>query len=140
MFERQRNMKTAQVQEMFERLGGLLPHGFPPPVLDMIGTDEVFGYRFKITPHYNAPVPNKAPKRARGRFDAATTSSTACKIGPIGFKEKASCRLVDVPYYHIATPAINDALRCVRKEKQEEARRGVAEEAQQGQDTPAEGL
>jgi hypothetical protein len=69
-------MKTAQVQEMFERLGGLLPHGFPPLVLDMIGTDEVFGYRFKITPHYNVPVPNKVPKRARGRFDAAMTSST----------------------------------------------------------------
>jgi hypothetical protein len=62
------------------------------------------------------------------------------KIGPIGFKEKASCQLVDVPYYHIATPAINDALHCVHKEKQEEARWGVAEEAQQGQDNRAEGF
>jgi hypothetical protein len=62
------------------------------------------------------------------------------KIGPIGFKEKASCRLVDVPYYHITTPAINNALRCVHEEKQEEARWGVAEEAQQGQDNPAEGF
>jgi tRNA/tmRNA/rRNA uracil-C5-methylase (TrmA/RlmC/RlmD family) len=62
VFEQQRNMKTVQVQEMFERLGGLLPHGFSPPVLDTIGTDKVFGYRFKIMPHYDVPVPNKAPK------------------------------------------------------------------------------
>jgi hypothetical protein len=60
-------------------------------------TDKVFGYRSKITPHHDTPVPNKAPKRAQGRGNAVTTSSTACKIGPIGFKEKASHQLVDVP-------------------------------------------
>ncbi len=32
--------------------------------------------------------------------------------------------MVDVPYCHIVTPAINDALCRTRKEKQEEARRG----------------
>ena len=121
--ERQRNMKTLQVQELFERLGGLSPTDFPP-VLDTIGTDEVFGYRSKITPHYDAPMQKKALKRARDNCDAATTSNIACEIGPIGFKEKASHRLVDVPYCHIATPAINDALRQIREDKREEARRG----------------
>jgi tRNA/tmRNA/rRNA uracil-C5-methylase (TrmA/RlmC/RlmD family) len=48
-FERQRNMKTVQVQKLFKQLGGMLPHRFPPPVLDTIGTDKVFGYRSKIT-------------------------------------------------------------------------------------------
>ncbi len=100
----------------------------------------IVGYWFKIMPHYNAPAPNKAPNRARGRGNAATTISTACKIGSIGFKEQASRRLVDVPYCHIVMPAINNALRCVCKEKQEEARRGVTEEAQQRRDAPAEGF
>jgi hypothetical protein len=59
-------------------------------------TDKVFGYRFKIMPHYDVAVPNKAPKRAQSRGNATTTSSTVCTIGPIGFKEKASCQLVDV--------------------------------------------
>jgi hypothetical protein len=63
-----------------------------------------------------------------------------CKTRPIGFKKKASRQLVDVPYCHIAMPAKNNALCCEQEEKQEEARRGVTEEAQQGQDTPAEGL
>ncbi len=88
VFERQRNMKTAQVQEMFEQLGGLLPHGFPPPVLDTIGTDKVFGYRAKITPHYDVPEPNKAPKRAQGRGNATTTSSTAIKLGPLASRRR----------------------------------------------------
>jgi tRNA/tmRNA/rRNA uracil-C5-methylase (TrmA/RlmC/RlmD family) len=109
----QRNMKTAQVQELFEQLGGLSPADFPP-VIGTIGTDEVFGYRSKITPHYDAPVQKRALKRARGNGDAAMTSNVACEIGPIGFKEEASCRLVDVPYCHITTPAINDALRRAR--------------------------
>jgi hypothetical protein len=90
-------MKTLQVQELFKQLGGLLPCGFPPLVLDMIRMDKVFRYRSKIMLHYNAPVPNKAPIRAQSRGNAATTSRTACKIGPIGFKEKASRQLVDVP-------------------------------------------
>ncbi len=83
-------MKTAQVQELFKQLRGLSPCGFSPPALDTIGTDKVFRYRSKITPHYDVPAPNKVPKRAQARGNAATTSSTACKIGPISFKKKAS--------------------------------------------------
>ena len=75
-----------------------------PPVLDTIGTDE----------HYDAPVQKKALKRA--------TASN----GLVGFKEKASHRLVDVSYCHIAAPAINDALRRTREG--------------QGRDVPAERL
>ncbi len=63
--ERQRNMKTVQVQELFEQLGGLPPTDFPP-VLDTNGMDEVFGYRSKITLHYDAPMQKKVSKRARG--------------------------------------------------------------------------
>jgi tRNA/tmRNA/rRNA uracil-C5-methylase (TrmA/RlmC/RlmD family) len=45
-------MKTEQVQELFERIGGLKAEDFPT-VLDTLGTEEVFGYRSKITPHYD---------------------------------------------------------------------------------------
>ncbi len=115
---------------MFKQLKGLLPCRFPPPVLDTIETDKVFRNRSKITPHYDVLAPNKAPKRAQGRGNARS----------VGFKKKASCQLVDVPYCHIATLGIIDTLCCARKEKQEEARQGVAEEAQQGRDAPAQGF
>jgi tRNA (uracil-5-)-methyltransferase len=120
----QRNMKTVQVQELFEQFGGLPSTDFPP-VLDMNRMIEVFGYRSKITPHYNVPMQKKVPKRAWGNCNAITLSNIACEIGPIGFKEKASLRLVDVPYCHIAMPEIIDALRRTREEKQEEARWGL---------------
>jgi hypothetical protein len=83
--------------------------------------DEVFGYRSKITPHYDTLMQKKVLKRARGNGDATTASNIACKLGPMGFKEMASRQLVDMPYCLIAMPVINDALRDTRKEKQEEA-------------------
>ena len=127
--DRQRKMKMAQVQELFERLGGFETHEFPA-VLKTQGTDEVFGYRSKITPHYEAPI------KKRGRRKALTSGDTAmsklCEIGPIGFKEKASRRLVDVPSCHIATPAINDALVQVRDNKREDARKGLLKKPTKG--------
>ena len=45
--ERQRQFKTEQVQDLFERVGGLDRESFPK-VLDTIGTDEVYEYRSKM--------------------------------------------------------------------------------------------
>ena len=120
--ERQRKMKTMQVQELFERLGGLKAEKFPS-VLETLGTDEVFGYRSKITPHYEAPLRSKPQKKndKSDHVNDGTSVNKSFEIGPIGFKEKASRRLVDVPYCHIATPAINTALFQLRAEKRAEA-------------------
>ena len=126
--ERQRQMKTIQVQELFERLGGVDGNDFPA-VLDTLGTSEVFGYRSKITPHYDAPMKKKGGRKAQPILDEA---SKKCEIGPIGFKEKASRRLVDVPQCHIATPAINEALVQLREDKREEARQGLLKKPTKG--------
>ena len=131
--DRQRKMKTMQVQELFERLGAFETHEFPA-VLDTLGTEKIFGYRSKITPHYDAPMTKKewrkAQTNAQNSGDAEVNKS--CEIGPIGFKEKASRRLVDVPYCHIATPAINDALVNIRDSKREEARQGLLKKPSKG--------
>jgi len=124
--DRQRQMKTIQVQELFERLGGLKADEFPS-VLPTLGTDEVFGYRSKITPHYDAPIKKKGRKNKDGSY-----KGIPCEIGPIGFKEKASHRLVDVPYCHIATPAINEALARVRDETRKDAREGKLKKPTKG--------
>jgi len=116
---KQRRMKTLHVQELFERLGGLSPKDFPT-VLDTIGTDEIYGYRSKITPHYDAPLKKKSQPKEE------------CTIGPIGFKEKASHRIVDVPYCHIATSTINYALRTIRDSARERARLGLLKKPTKG--------
>lgn len=76
------------------------------------------------TPHYEAPEKKK---------DKVTNNSLkSYEIGPIGFKEKASRRLVDVPYCHIATPAINMALEQIRSEKRIEASEGRLKKPSKG--------
>ncbi len=74
-----------------------------------IGTDEVYHYRSKITPHYDVP------KRLGGK---------SYEIGPIGFKEQQNTGLVDVPVCPIATEAINEKLAEVRTIRRREAIEG----------------
>lgn len=126
--DRQRKMKTVQVQELFEHVGGLKKENFPS-VLDTLGTDEVFGYRSKITPHYDAPLRSK---RRKSPEEVEALAKKSYEIGPIGFKEKSSRRIVDVPFCHIATPAINDALEKIRNEKREEAKAGKLKKPTKG--------
>ena len=104
--ETQRQWKTRQVSELYSHVGGLEEGVTYPTVLPASGTDETYHYRSKITPHY------EAPKNRDGLIDA------------IGFKQKASRRLVDVPYCHIATENINEKLTDVREAKFAEAREG----------------
>ncbi|KAL7553055.1 hypothetical protein ACHAWF_016303, partial [Thalassiosira exigua] len=164
----QRALKTTQVQDLFERVGGFKTQEFPT-VLATLGTEEVFGYRYfsvlhltwflskyahlhvtnclinysntsylivsanqrsKITPHYDAPLKKKGRKKQLTLGEAGASKS--CEIGPIGFKEKASRRLVDVEYCHIATPAINDALVRIRDAKRKEARQGLLKKPTKG--------
>jgi len=105
--ETQRQWKTRQVSELYNRVGGLEEGVTYPTVLPALGTDETYHYRSKITPHY------EAPKKNQGGL-----------INAIGFKQKASRRLVDVPYCHIATENINEKLTEVREAKFLEAKEG----------------
>tara|TARA_R100000027_G_scaffold48943_1_gene37534 strand:- start:12625 stop:13845 length:1221 start_codon:yes stop_codon:yes gene_type:complete len=82
--------KQTQVREVFERIGGINHEILPP-----IGSPKQYGYRSKITPHYQR-------WQEGGDF-------------PIGFLRVAQRqRIVDVPHCPIATPAINEALPEVR--------------------------
>ncbi|KAL3774521.1 hypothetical protein HJC23_004977 [Cyclotella cryptica] len=97
--ERQRAIKTQQVQELFEDWG--LKRDEFPKVLETL-------------------EPSLRSTNQKKDKDSGN-SLKSYEIGPIGFKEKASRRLVDVPYCHIATPAINTALEQIRNEKRMEA-------------------
>lgn len=108
----QRNWKQDQVQDLLERVGGFDSASFPS-VLPTLGTDEVYHYRSKITPHYDAPRNQKF-------------------ISAIGFKEKSSRRIVDVPECYIATHAINEKLTELRAEKQKECAEGTLRRPKKG--------
>ncbi len=91
-YERQLREKTGQVEELMQRLGGI-----DHPVNLAHGSPRVYGYRSKITPHYNKPDKDGHQ--------------------PIGFlKYGRRNQIIDVEQCPIATEAINEALPEARAE------------------------
>jgi 23S rRNA (uracil1939-C5)-methyltransferase/tRNA (uracil-5-)-methyltransferase len=102
-YERQLAEKTAQVVELMEKLGDI-----QHPVELAQGSPQVYGYRSKLTPHYNRPASDGTQ--------------------PIGFLRHGRRReIVDAPQCPIATNAINAAL----PEARAEARRAGGKKRRQ---------
>lgn len=76
-----------------------------------MGTDEIYGYRSKLTPHYDAPYRNK--------------KTDEYEMGPIGFQQVCSRQVIDVEECPIATPAINAKFRETRIELAQKAKEGL---------------
>jgi 23S rRNA (uracil1939-C5)-methyltransferase/tRNA (uracil-5-)-methyltransferase len=94
--------KRRQVAELLEHMAGV---SFPvdPP----IGSPREYGYRSKITPHFNAPKPDQAAEF------------------PIGFlRQGTRFDIVDVPRCPIATEGINERLRALRSDVRARAAAG----------------
>jgi 23S rRNA (uracil1939-C5)-methyltransferase/tRNA (uracil-5-)-methyltransferase len=92
-YDGQKRWKTNQIHELLKRLGGI-----ETEVQPCWGSPETYGYRSKLTPHYDKPKD--------GRLRA------------IGFQRFANRSIVDVPQCPIASPAINEALPQARAELQ----------------------
>lgn len=93
--------KTRQVSELLERLGKI---SFP--VAPCRGSPKIYGYRSKITPHF------ERPRAGEKKF-------------PIGFLAAGTARrLVDIPQCPIATDKINAALPAVRERVRAQAAAG----------------
>ncbi|KAL3935606.1 MAG: hypothetical protein SGARI_002906 [Bacillariaceae sp.] len=74
------------------------------------GTDEIYHYRNKLTPHYQAPV-----KMGDNEYE----------LEAIGFQQLFSRKLVDVEECPIGTPAINVKYKETRKSLHEQAKQGL---------------
>jgi tRNA (uracil-5-)-methyltransferase len=81
-----------------------LPSTSVPAPLTTIGSPLQYGYRTKITPHFDAP-----PKNLKGKED--------WKLW-IGFDEKGRKKVLDIEECPIATPVLNEALAPIREEVQ----------------------
>ena len=113
VIEAQRDWKTLQVSELLERIAGL-----PDTVVSAtVGTDEVLGYRSKITPHYDRPD---------------KIGDNSYRIRDIGFKQKTSRRLVDMAECAIATPAINTEWKDYRERLHQQAQAGELRRPKRG--------
>jgi 23S rRNA (uracil1939-C5)-methyltransferase/tRNA (uracil-5-)-methyltransferase len=92
------------------------------PVNAVIPSPREFGYRSKITPHFEPPRPSDESAGS----DLSPLASRLSPPFPIGFLKAASrFALVDVPQCPIATDAINAALPAARAEIRAKAAAGV---------------
>jgi 23S rRNA (uracil1939-C5)-methyltransferase/tRNA (uracil-5-)-methyltransferase len=121
-YDEQLAWKRRQVEELLRHMAGL-----EFPVAPVIGSPREYGYRSKITPHFNPPrrrveATAEAPAPAEGESAAFDVSPRAF---PIGFlRQGTRFDLLDVPRCVIATELINTKLSEVRSEVQARAARG----------------
>jgi 23S rRNA (uracil1939-C5)-methyltransferase/tRNA (uracil-5-)-methyltransferase len=105
-YDAQLRWKRSQVAELLRHMAGIKADVSP-----VIGSPRQYGYRSKITPHFNLPRSNFShvnPPRDRNDPVAAATL-------PVGFlRQGTRFDIVDVPRCEIATEAINARLPEVR--------------------------
>jgi len=107
----QRKWKTKHVEEVLLQQD-INNYNTPEQlsVLPTVGTDEAYGYRSKITPHYQAPE---------------EVGDGTYRMREIGFQRSSNRNLVDVPECPIAMPAINEKYIETRIRLFDEAQRGL---------------
>ena len=88
----QRQWKKSQVESLIQRIGGLESL----TVAETVGTSDLYNYRTKITPHYDAPNLRDSLK--------------------IGFQKRGTRTIIDVGQCMIATSRINDRYLSARRE------------------------
>jgi tRNA (uracil-5-)-methyltransferase len=114
----QREWKTSFVQQLLAQYNVTTATATAPAieggasaavvtVQPCLGTDEIYGYRSKLTPHYQAPA-----KRKRGTQE----KTPVAMIDAIGFQKQTNRAILDVPHCPIATPAINRRYQELRHE------------------------
>ena len=115
-YEAQLIWKQQQVAELLEHLAGLAH-----PVNPVLGSPRQFGYRSKITPHFNLPKSSTLAGRStevcnhNGYKSSETDSDQKVEELPIGFlRQGTRFNIVDVPRCDIATEGINAHLAEVR--------------------------
>ena len=104
--------KRQQVAELLKYMAGV-----EFSVNPVIGSPREFGYRSKITPHFQAgrANPSAVAKTMADKPDEPRLVETTRPTTPIGFlKQGSRFEIVDVPQCPIATPEINAKLPEVR--------------------------
>ncbi|KIO33610.1 hypothetical protein M407DRAFT_65397 [Tulasnella calospora MUT 4182] len=101
-YDTQLQLKQRVVEKAYKNFSGL-PPSLVPPILPTIASPKTYGYRTKITPHFDLP-----PVARRKDSDDPN------KL-PIGFGEKGRRKVMDIEECVIATPVLNQALPGIRE-------------------------
>lgn len=122
--EAQRDWKTKQVQEVLlqQQIQGY-SNEKDFQVLPTMGTSEIYAYRSKLTPHYQAP--REVVVSGDDGKGGSNTPVITYQLEAIGFQQASNRNYVDVPTCPIATKPINEKYMETRKLLHEQAKEGL---------------
>ncbi|EED78459.1 predicted protein, partial [Postia placenta Mad-698-R] len=109
-YEKQLDLKRDVVVKAYEHFSDLSPSSVPTVPIT-IGSPLQYGYRTKITPHFDAP-PKKLQKSADKPLVTIENKPDWVKIG---FNQIGTRQVMDIEDCPIATPTLNEALPPLRK-------------------------
>ncbi|EMD41481.1 hypothetical protein CERSUDRAFT_42559 [Gelatoporia subvermispora B] len=110
-YEKQLELKRNVVVQAYQYFSEL-PETSVPPILSTIPSPLQYGYRTKITPHFEAP-PKKFQKVVQA--ESAEIPTTRPDWLNIGFNQIGTRNVMDIEECPIATPVLNEALGPLRE-------------------------
>ncbi|THV03367.1 tRNA methyltransferase [Dendrothele bispora CBS 962.96] len=109
-YETQLDLKRDVVIKAYKNFSNL-PQSVIPTVQPTIGSPLQYGYRTKITPHFQAPP----PKIDKAELQKQCAEGEAPDWLQIGFNHQGTSKVIDIEECPIATPVLNEALPGVRE-------------------------
>lgn len=115
-YELQLQHKKTIVEKAYINFSGLTPNVIPA-VGETIGSPLQYGYRTKLTPHFDGP-PGSTTRKAK-RSDPSERKRFE-EVPPIGFQRKGTRKTIDIEDCPIGTDAVRAGMRIERKRITEE--------------------
>ncbi|KAL9133406.1 MAG: hypothetical protein Q9175_005419 [Cornicularia normoerica] len=115
-YDLQLQHKKAIVEKAYRNFSGLTPNVIPA-VGETIGSPLQYGYRTKLTPHFDGP-PGSMTRKAK-RSDPSERKGFD-EVPPIGFQLKGTRKTIDIEDCPIGTDAVREGMRTERKRISEE--------------------
>ncbi|KAL2044238.1 hypothetical protein N7G274_002943 [Stereocaulon virgatum] len=114
-YELQLQHKKDIVEKAYRNFSTLTPD-IIPAVAETIGSPLQYGYRTKLTPHFDGP-PGSLTRHAK-RNPSQRKGLEA--VPALGFNMKATRKVIDIEDCPIGTDAVREGLKCERKKLAEE--------------------
>ncbi|KDQ17575.1 hypothetical protein BOTBODRAFT_29750 [Botryobasidium botryosum FD-172 SS1] len=108
-YETQLDLKRQVVEKAYRYFSALDPSRVPM-VLPTIPSPKQYGYRTKLTPHFDVPPRPRGKGKEKKKEDAGAAEKKKEWELRIGFDEKGRKRVIDIEECPIATSVLNKAL------------------------------
>ena len=115
-YELQLQHKRTIIEKAYHNFSGLTPDVIPA-VGETIGSPLQYGYRTKLTPHFDGPPGSMTRKAKRSNPSERKRFE---EVPPIGFQQKGTRKTIDIEDCPIGTDAVRAGMRTERKRISEE--------------------